>query len=332
MTADWPETLHEAGLDTRTPTAPGVLPESFVAPVSDQTLLRIQGPDTRKFLQGQVTCDINALSDQQSLAGAACDPKGRVYALFQLLSVAEDEVLMQLPVAIVETVMKQMQKYLAFFKAEMTPAPEWFMLGLHGEAAVSTMVGREAAADAPGQVRPLEEGFAIARMPSPDGAPRHELWLNRLPDLTVDKASAAAWRLSRIGSGLVALSADTVGGYLPQQLNLHALDGVSFKKGCYTGQEVVARLHYLGKLKKSLFRLRIEGTATDPAPEERIESPQGKSLGNLVESIMDSDGHCHGLAVLSHEALNTGLRLASQPEARVSLEPMGYTVPDQQPG
>lgn len=338
MTADWSEQLQQAGLDSQADTAPGVLPQAFVAPVSDQCLLRIQGPDTRKFLQGQVTCDIQSLSTEQSLTGAACDPKGRVYALFQLLELGEEDVLMQLPVAIAEQVIQQMQKYLAFFKAEMSPLPEWFMLGLHGEKAVSALVGEEAIGDAPGRVRMVSGGYAVARMPTPEGGPRHELWLDgdrldRLPDLnvaTVAIESVAAWRRSRIESGLVALTPETAGAFLPQNLNLHALEGVSFKKGCYTGQEVVARMHYLGSLKKSLFRVRIEAAGEAAAPQARLESPEGKTLGSLVETVRDRDGVCHGLAVLSHGVLDSGARLTGHPGARVTLESMGYTVPDQQ--
>lgn len=342
MTADWSEQLQKAGLDPQTDIAPGILPQAFVAPVSDQCLLRIQGPDTRKFLQGQVTCDIQALSTEQSLTGAACDPKGRVYALFQLLALGEEDVLMQLPVAIADQVIRQMQKYLAFFKAEMSTLPEWFMLGLHGEEAVSALVGAEALGDTPGRVRSVSGGYAVARMPTPEGGHRHELWLDgarldRLPELnvaTVNVAteSAAAWRRSRIESGLVALTPETAGAFLPQNLNLHALEGVSFNKGCYTGQEVVARMHFLGSLKKSLFRVRIDEAGEAAEPQARLESPEGKVLGSLVETVTDRDGICHGLAVLSHGVLDSGARLTGHPGARVTLESMGYTVPEQQSG
>ncbi|TVP57944.1 MAG: folate-binding protein [Halomonadaceae bacterium] len=336
LPAEWLPLLQQAGLNTEMDMAPAELPGAFVAVIADQCLVRIHGPDTRRFLQGQVTCDVQGLTPEQSLTGAACDPKGRAYGVFQLLALGDDEVLMQLPLTIADAFVAHLQKYLVFFKAEMTRADHWLQLGLHGSSAVTSLAGADAAMDNPGQVRPVAGGFIIASTPAADGTPRHELWLDSqqcqaLPPLTAPTLNSGAWRRSRIEAGLVLLTPDTSGAFLPQQLNLHALGGVSFKKGCYTGQEVVARLHFLGKLKKSLFRLRISPATTPIARGEALESPHGKALGAVVDSIQDSDGFSHALAVLSHEVISTGVRLTNNPQIPVTLEPLGYTVADQQP-
>jgi len=98
-------------------TAPDKLPDTFMAPIDNHQVFEIQGPDTDRFLQGQVTCDIQQLTSDTSLPGAACNPKGRAYALFRLLRVSEDCVMMRLPAAIAEDVSNQLSKYLAFFQS-----------------------------------------------------------------------------------------------------------------------------------------------------------------------------------------------------------------------
>lgn len=336
LPGEWSAPFVQAGLSTDCSPAPAALPQAFVAAITDQCLVQIKGPDTRRFLQGQVTCDIQALTPQHSLPGAVCDPKGRAYGVFQLLALGDDEVLMQLPLGIVDQVMAQLQKYLAFFKAEMTRADSWLQLGLHGHAAVTSLAGINTSEDKPGEVRTVEGGFIITSTPAPDGSPRHELWLDTqrqalLPSFTVQALHSGAWQRSRIEAGRVVLTPHSSGAFLPQQLNLHALEGISFKKGCYTGQEVVARMHYLGKLKKSLFCLRISPATTPAAAGDHLQSPEGADLGVIIETVQDSDGVGHALAVLSHNVITSGARLTKEPLIHVSLEPLGYAVADQQP-
>jgi len=325
MTDNWSAQLTAGGFNLSTTTAPTELPSTFCAVARNYCLLSVQGPDTEKFLQGQLTCDLKDLTETRSIPGAACNPKGRAYALFQLAKMAEDHVLLRVPAAIADDVVAHLQKYLAFFKAEMTREDDWIVLGT---------VGGDVGEDSPGSVRPVKGGLSITLHSSSDGVPRHEYWLNmnrleQLPEITFPKASSAAWHRALIESGLVTLSPEIAGAFVPQNLNLHAIAGISFRKGCYTGQEVVARMHYLGKLKKSLFRLQITGATRTPAIGDSVSDENGKSLGSIVDRVTDTSGTTHALAVLSHQVLATTPRLTEQPEAAVSLEPLGYEVPDQ---
>ena len=312
-------------------TAPDKLPDTFMAPIDNHQVFEIQGPDTDRFLQGQVTCDIQQLTSDTSLPGAACNPKGRAYALFRLLRVSEDCVMMRLPAAIAEDVSNQLSKYLAFFKAEMSPAGNWSLTGLVGTEAAMAHVSPEALPSAYNQVARTDYGYLVATLPLADGTPRFDLWEKAdVSDAGVRHMPGSAWRLTEIQSGLTTLSPETVGAYIPLNLNLHVINGVSFTKGCYTGQEVIARMHHLGQLKKSLFRLEATFVDSTPVIGDPLVDEDGGKLGSITDCIATEAGECHMLAVLSHKALEATVTLADQPAARVRLRPLGYSVPEQQ--
>lgn len=311
--------------------APDKLPETFTAPIDNHRVFEIRGPDTDRFLQGQVTCDIQQLTPNTSLPGAACNPKGRAYALFRLLRVSEDCVMVRLPVSIAEDVSNQLGKYLAFFKAEMTPAEDWSLTGLVGTEAAMAHGSPQALPSACNEVVETASGYLVATLPLADGTPRFEAWdRNDAHDTEARHMPGSAWRLTEIQSGLTTLSQETVGAYIPLNLNLHAIDGVSFTKGCYTGQEVIARMHHLGQLKKSLFRLEATFADSTPAVGDPLVDEDGGKLGSITDCIATESGECHLLAVLSHKAMSATITLADQPGARVQLKPLGYSVPEQQ--
>ena len=311
-------------------TAPDKLPDAFTAPIDNHQVFEIRGPDTDRFLQGQVTCDIQHLTPETSLPGAACTPKGRAYALFRLVRVSEDCVMMRLPASIADDVSSQLSKYLAFFKAEMTPAGDWSLTGLVGTEAAAAHVAPPELPGAFNQVVETANGYLVATLPLADGVPRFELWSKgEVSDSGVRHMPGSAWRLAEIQSGLTTLSPDTVGDYIPLNLNMHAIDGVSFTKGCYTGQEVIARMHHLGQLKKSLFRLEATFVDSTPVIGDSLVDADGGKLGSITDCIATEAGDCHMLAVLSHKAMEATITLADQPGARVRLMPMGYSVPEQ---
>jgi len=322
------------GKTALTAITPAALAQGATAPIDQHRLFHIEGPDTARFLQGQSTCDLNQLSTTQSLAGAFCTPKGRAYALFRVVSRREDAVLIRLPAAIADDVVAQLQKYLMLFKAEMTPADDWMMLGATGQQAITAFTDSVPEPDA---VVTIDGGYVVGTTALPDGTPRAEIWLDGRalePGACVEKAlrpaPPRAWALSEILAGLTTLNQDTASTYVPQNLNLHATNAISFNKGCYTGQEVVARMHFLGELKKSLFRLEITNADPIPVTGDELSTPEGRKVGSITDALQDDEGVTHALAVLSHTILDSGVSLADRPGATVQLAPMGYQVPEQQ--
>lgn len=311
-------------------TAPDKFPDTFRTPIDQHRIFEIQGPDTDRFLQGQVTCDIQALTTDTSLPGAACNPKGRAYAVFRLVRISEERVLIRLPATIAEEVRSQLDKYLAFFKADMEAAQDWSLTGIVGTEAAMMHVAPDAIPGALNQVSATERGYLVATVPLPNGTPRFELWEHgEESGSDVRTLPASAWHLTEIQSGLTLLSPETAGAYIPLNLNLHAIDGVSFTKGCYTGQEVIARMHHLGQLKKSLFHLEARFVDSTPAIGDALVDEDGGKLGAITDCIATEAGDCHLLAVLSHKAMQATITLADQPAALIRICPMGYSVQEQ---
>ncbi|MEQ6885860.1 hypothetical protein [Salicola sp. Rm-C-2C1-2] len=309
--------------------APATLPDAMIAPASAHRLMLFEGPDVDRFLQGQVTCDIEELTLDHSLPGAACTPKGRAYAFFRLVRLSPERVLVRFPEPLGDRITQQLSKYLAFFKAELKAAEGWQLLGIIGEERALNI-----AASLPAQLNDAvtsDNGILIRTVPLPDGRARFELWWRTTdgPPPQTDQDSAA-WQLSEIMSGLTQLNETTTEQYVPLNLNLQGYGGVSFTKGCYTGQEIVARMHHLGQLKKSLLRLEARFIDTLPSPGDRLVDGDGNALGEVTDSIATADGNAQLLGVLKHNALNATISLADQPGARLSLQPLGYEMTEQQ--
>jgi folate-binding protein YgfZ len=125
------------------------------------------------------------------------------------------------------------------------------------------------------------------------------------------------------------LSTATSESYVPQMLNWQHLGGMHFKKGCYTGQEVIARMHFLGQLKKSLFRFRAAATNCIPAPGTSIMAGE-RSVGEVVNAVGFSDGSCELLAVIRHDAANDALTADGLPETLLEQQPLPYTVSERE--
>lgn len=311
---------------TATPeTAPATLPDTLTATAEAYRLLLLEGPDADRFLQGQVTCDIGELTPEQSLPGAACTPKGRAYALFRLVRLSPERVLIRLPESLCDRISQQLNKYLAFFRAELKPAEDWTLLGIVGEARASTLAPELPAAL--NGAMPAGNGILVRTVPLPDGRARFELWWNTAEgEAPATDQGSAAWQLSELLSGLTLLNDTTTEQYVPLNLNLQAYGGVSFTKGCYTGQEIIARMHHLGQLKKRLFRLEARFIDALPAPGDRLVDDDGNALGEVTDRIATDDGNAQLLAMLKHSALEATLSLADQPAAALSVQPLGYTM------
>jgi len=280
--------------------------------LEEWALLTITGPQARDFLQGQVTCDMRQLEPGTSLPGAHCTPKGRVVFSFWVLAPQDEQLVLRLPQSMVETAHDALGKYIRFSKAELNSDPEQHQLrGLVGPQARQwlsehlTEPARE-----PGHWV-SRDGQTLLSL----GEQRFECWLS--PDWAeeLDQAFSQAaipqgdnlWRLLDIEAGVGEVRPQTREAYTPQALNLPELGGVSFRKGCYTGQEVVARLHYKGKTKRRMQHLRIQDWKAQalPQPGELLLDTQGKALGDVLLAARTGSGELHLLAVLGISGKDT---------------------------
>jgi hypothetical protein len=280
---------------------------AFFCTLSHEGVLAVRGADAGKFLQGQLTCNLNYLSDTQSSLGARCTQKGRMQSSFRIL-LESDGVLMAMASELLEPQLADLKKYAVFSKSKLTDESiAWVRFGLdHGDTALSSL-GLELPADTDSVVR--HDGLIAIRV-SPD---RTELWV-AADQANVIKGKLSAllaegdlnqWLLGQIRAGIGQVMPATRELFIPQMLNLQAVGGVSFKKGCYTGQEIVARMQYLGKLKRRLYRVQLDAGEL-PEPGTQLFAPShASSIGEVVLAAR-ADKNIELLAVLQAEAAEAG--------------------------
>lgn len=280
---------------------------AFFCPLSHEGVLAVRGSDAAKFLQGQLTCNLNYLSDTQASLGARCTQKGRMQSSFRIL-LQGDGVLLAMATELLEPQLADLKKYAVFSKSKLTDEScAWVRFGLADADAPLAALGLALPAETDSVVR-TDTLIAIRVSPG-----RAELWV---PTEQADAARSQlaaqlpqaelnAWLLGQIRAGIGQVMAQTRELFIPQMLNLQAVGGVSFKKGCYTGQEIVARMQYLGKLKRSLYRLSLEATQL-PEPGTPLFSPGHNSAVGEVVIAAKADQSIELLAVLQAEAAESG--------------------------
>ncbi|NVD34632.1 CAF17-like 4Fe-4S cluster assembly/insertion protein YgfZ [Marinobacter lutaoensis] len=303
------------------------IPDTGHARLSDRTLVRVSGPGTRAFLQGQFSQHLDEVAPNHAPRAAAANPKGRAYALTRLARDGED-VLMVLPKALLEATQAQLDKYLRLFRGTtMTPLANAQVWGLVGMDAAAQIAGATPAAlGMPADAQPLDSGLLIRVEDDDRGIVRFEFWQtgDTAPDLTgTPELSVADWQARDIAAGVPQLDTHSWEAYVPQMLNWHHLGGVHFKKGCYTGQEVIARMHFLGQLKKSLYRFSCPGGVRTGS---RVLAGN-QAVGEVVTAVTYTDGSSELLAVVRHDAAGQPLTVEGQP---LMPRPLPYPVPEQE--
>ena len=284
--------------------------------LEDQGVLAVSGPDAAKFLQGQVTCDVNALAIGASVGGARCTPKGRMQASFRLLRQDEHSYLLGMPAERVSALQAELSRYAVFFKVKLEDASaQWIRLGLLGELQpLLTQLPQDHGALA------VQDNAGLPELWLPQEAATSADTLTRLSECCAS-ASPERWQLARIRGGFAEVCADTSEHFIPQMFNLQVLGAISFRKGCYTGQEIVARMQYLGKLKRRLYRFALS-QGPCPAPGEDIVDADGKVIGEVANAASHA-GSLEMLAVVQTDAAQSAaLSLCQHPQTQLQLLPL----------
>lgn len=263
---------------------------TIMADLSHLGLLQAEGGDAVTFLQGQVTNDVRLLDGSNSHYAGYCNPKGRMLALF-LVFAHHDRLHLQLHGGLKEAVLKRLRMYVLRSKVVLTDASDTVIrLGIAGPestALLERIFGN--APQTPHALLTLPEA-TLLRLPGP--APRYEVFCapEQAPALwhqlktTATPVGADAWEWLEIQTGIPDVTPSTVEAFVPQMLNLDLLGGINFKKGCYTGQEIVARTHYLGKVKRRTVLAHIPGDRR-PLPGDPIHAADGTDpVGEIVRT------------------------------------------------
>ncbi len=229
--------------------------------------IQLAGPDSRKFLQGQVTCDMETLTGDATINGAHCTPKGRIIFLFSASCDQQDNIILETHHSVKEIAMANLKKYAVFFKTEISDVSDQYK-----------------------------------DIPAPSN-------------------------LQRIRSGSADVVSETSDMFIPQMLNLDALGYISFKKGCYTGQEIVARAHYRGAVKRRMHHLQLSLNLLPNAGDD-IRNSEGKSVGNIASAAWADQSTVEVLAVLGDKYSDCSeIQVGEQPLTSVVHLPLPYEIP-----
>lgn len=324
MNEDWINFLREQGAkfsDDRYisefggPTAQTETGTCIIMPLLHQGLLEISGPDSVKFMQGQMTCDINTATTDTSQLGAACTPKGRIYTSFRLWQQHNDEnpqYLLRMRHDIIESTLSVLGKYIVFFKSKMLDiSNDWVGIGIVGKACNTRL--EQYFGGLPEQQNQVVQNNQGMLISIPGVRDRYEAWIPQsqaptLWQLLAEDATPSGmseWILQDIASGIPEISQATLEEFIPQAINYQAVGGISFTKGCYTGQEIVARTQYRGKSKRFMVRAQLDNAPTLLPGMELADTDSGKNVATLVETAAVSATQQEALLVilddLSHE-------------------------------
>jgi len=299
-------------------------------------LLRARGVDAQAFLNGQLTNDLRDLDESRSMLAGYCTAQGRLAAIVRVFRRGEDY-LLALPMELAEAVFRRLRLFVLRAKVTFDLADaEFACLGIAGpdaagrlaEALGSVPEGRESCLTRDG-VTALSLPAPVARYAIVAPIPAaQELW-HRLKD-RARPCGTALWDWLDIRAGIPAVYAQTSETFIPQTVNLELVGGVSFTKGCYPGQEIVARVQYLGKLKQRMTRAYVAAPCPAPGtPIYRVARAE-QSAGAVVRAAPNPTGGCELLVVapITSGTIADDLRLGSPTGEKLGLEPLPYPLPE----
>lgn len=345
MNKDWQKHLEQNGALIENHTvqhynAPnieirGIASENILVDLSHLGLIQASGADAEEFLQGQLTNDVRLVNHQVSQLNAYCNPKGRILACFRLFMV-DTNYYLHMPRSLVESTLKRLQMFILRSKVILKDDSDTYVrFGLVGDNSPTVLQDTlDAIPHHPNEVLHTE-GITLMRLPGP--ATRFEihgetkklipLW-DRLKE-TAQPVGAGLWSLLDIQAGIPTITPETADIFVPQMVNLQALDGVSFIKGCYSGQEIVARMQYLGALKRRMYRAHIDTHKTPRAGDDLYSSAtqDQQSKGKIVTAQANPESGFELLAVIQIATAEADdVHLSHATEAKLNLLELPYPL------
>ncbi len=337
MSTDWKDYLASQGAEftnsslTGFSQRPEATTDCRISVLASKSFIAISGPDSSKFLQGQISIHMDRLKPSEHRPGVGCTPKGRMYSSFRLLK-TNDGYLLALDNSIAEHTISTLSKYAVFFKSDLKPAEQMVALGLSGSQCTEVM--KQLGIDLPDDnlAVSVDGGYLIRIADSPE---RFELWIDQkaFPHWW-EKLSPACtpstdkhWLLLDIKAVHPSVTSDILEKYIPQHLNMATLGAVSFRKGCYTGQEIITRMQSLGQEKSRTYRTQFDSIKTLNTGDKLYDA-QGKSVGEIIISTtVKTTETTEALAVVRVDIAETGKAfLDSEQTQEIRILPLPYTV------
>lgn len=327
-------TLMTIKIDQRLPSFEQ-LPNLFAIELDNIGAISLIGEDQSKYLQGQVTCDVNAANENSLLNGSHCDAKGKVFSAFRFIMRNKANLLLQPKVTLTES-LAALKKFGVFAKVDITVIDNLSYLAVCGVDAETTL--KQHFPTLPNEALPVETVNSTTVVYIAGTTPRYLLIdekniIEALANaLNIATFPHAVWTLIEITEGFPTLNEAAITTYVPQMLNLQAVNAISFTKGCYLGQETVARMQYLGKNKRALYSLKGQ-TSTTINTESVIEKQLGENwrkAGDILATYTADNGEYFLQAVLASDTDNSiNLRIKESTDATLQLQPLPYSLTTQ---
>jgi len=309
---------------------------TILADLSQYRLIRVSGTDANSFLQGQLSNDINHVTENRSQMSAYCSPKGRTMALFRVFNF-DNAYFLSLPDEIAEATIKRLKMFIMRSDVTMDDVTElYFHFGVAGKEATANLKTALNLTLLPAETddSTIIYGLCLQKLAgTPD---RFELIGSIANAISVWNALQAnckpvgqsAWNLQRINAGIPEIYSKSVEAFVPQMLNLQLINTINFQKGCYPGQEIVARTKYLGKLKKRLYLAEISTTNPIEIGTDIYQNGENQqSVGKIVLAETNSAETMRVLAVLQIAAAeNQTLFLAEKEGPTLKILEMPYNL------
>jgi folate-binding protein YgfZ len=297
----------------------------------EQGLIEVKGPDNVKFLQGQVTCDVRELAEHSTRLGAQCNVKGRMLLCFRALQSDNERILLRVHSGLVASGLASLGKYSVFSKVKLADVTHRYRyLGIAGAQVADIIKATFAVEISEDDDWQIAGSHLIIRI----AADRYECWVaadeaeaiwNQLSPHVIP-AGQNFWNLLNIQAGIGDITPETMEAFTPQAINFQLVNGINFRKGCYTGQEIVARLHYRGTLKRHMYRFEFSPTEQClPPPGTELKNAEGKTVGDVVLAAYSSSAKGELLASVVDDE-RAAIYLANNPQ-KLSLIALPYAIP-----
>lgn len=307
---------------TVTVTPPAILDGTCA--LSHLGVIQAVGPDAASFLHGQLTQDFALLAADEARLAALCTAKGRMIASFIGIRPEPEVILLVCSKDILAATLKRLSMFVMRAKLKLTEASDAF--GLYGLAGTSLAANGADATAGPGRRASVGDASVVSLYPA-DGAPR-ALWIAPAGSAAPsgEALDEALWQWGEVRSGIVTLTTPIVEAFVPQMLNYESVGGVNFKKGCYPGQEIVARSQFRGTLKRRAFLVR--SAAPIQAGEEVFAANDAEQpVGTVAQAAPAPDGGWAGLISIQLSALEGGgLHAASASGPDLTVDPLPYPL------
>lgn len=312
-----------------------VTDEPLLCDLSHLGLIRVSGEDTTQFLNSQFSNDITEVSEHHSQLNAYCNPKGRMLATFRVFKRGDDYFL-RLPGEILEETLRRLRMFVLRSKVELSDASDSLVrVGFYGENANERLLS--CVDRVPQSINDCVTAPNLSVIRIHGIQPRFEIHGNteavkgvwRALSKEAIPAGASAWALLDILAGIPTVRSETREAFVPQMANLDLIGGLSFKKGCYPGQEIVARMHYLGRLKRRMYLIHLADGGSARAGEELfIKGMDGdQAVGKIVDACAHPNGGSAALAVIQIEkAQRDTLSLCTKDGSDVTFKSLPYAL------